>query len=224
MISVISPLFVLNKDLLEQTVLFFEDLKKGLSQEDEIIIVDNGSTIGRDKFIEIADIYIRTPKNLGYGVAINLGVKLAKEKYFLFPNNDMRVGADWSNKMLEKFHTDSKIGVVSCYGSHMIPSTDTAFNGIFWMIKRETWEEVGEFDKNFIGGAHDSDYCLRVVKNGWDIETAEFFYNHPKRRSTYSQPEFQKICPDPAFRHHCFKEKWGFNETEWYKQGIKNRS
>ena len=47
MFSIILPLCVLSDSLFETTKIFFEDLKKGMSEEDELIIVDNDSSVGQ---------------------------------------------------------------------------------------------------------------------------------------------------------------------------------
>ena len=77
MFSIISPLCVLSDSLFDVTKLFYEDLKQGMLEEDELIIIDNDSSIGQQEFSKIADTYIHLHKNLGYGGALNLGSKLA---------------------------------------------------------------------------------------------------------------------------------------------------
>ena len=222
MISIISPLVVLEQKLYDITVLFLEDIKAGMSLDDELIIVDNGSTIGREYYMNESDIYIHTPKPIGYGGALNLGMKVAKGNFFLIPNNDMRIGHDWSKKMLEVFENNPKVGIVSCHGPHMIPSTGSAFNGIFWMIRKEVVDDIGYFDIFQPRQPDDADFCLRAVAAGWDITTAEFFYDHPNRKSTHNQQNFDIAIKDSIqWKYGTFYDKWGIKEQNWYKKGLK---
>ena len=224
MISVIAPLVILDQKLLDTTKQFLLDIRAGMSADDEIIIVDNGSTLDITELVKMADIYVRTPKPLGYGGAMNVGAKISRARHIVFANNDMRVGPDWAQKMLEKFNSDPKIGIVSCHGPHMIPSTGTAFNGIFWMVRRKVIDDIGFFDVFYPREGDDSDFCLRAVASGWEIGTAEFFYDHPERKSTHNQALFDKLMQHSSQWEKCkFHEKWGFAEKEWYREGLKLR-
>ncbi|HCR36104.1 TPA: hypothetical protein DIU22_03635 [Candidatus Woesebacteria bacterium] len=224
MISVISPLVILNQRLFEITKQFLTDVRAGLSSEDEIIIVDNGSTVDMTELIKMCDIYVKMPKPIGYGGAMNIGAKISRADYVVFANNDMRVGPDWAQKMLEKFNSDPKIGIVSCHGPHMIPSTGTAFNGIFWMLNKKVLADIGYFDMLYPREGDDSDFCLRAVAAGWEISTAEFFFEHPERKSTHNQAEFDKLLENSSqLKCKKFHEKWGFNEINWYREGLKLR-
>ncbi len=225
MFTVIISLVILEKELLKKTKLFIDDLKAGMSKEDELIVVDNGSTLGRNYMQEIADIYVHTPKPIGYGSAFNLGIKLGKGDYFLIPNNDMRISSEWRKKLLEKFEKDEKIGIVSCHGSHMIETTGTAFNGIFWSVRKKVIEDIGYFDYFKPREGDDSDFCLRAIVAGWEIETAEFFYDHPERKSTHNQKCFNSLIKDSnQWQQDTFKDKWGFEEKEWYKKALEMRN
>lgn len=225
MISVISPLVILDKKLLDTTKQFLLDVRAGLCADDEIIIIDNGSTLDITELIGMADIYVRMPKPIGYGGAMNVGARISRAEYVIFANNDMRVGPDWAQKMVEKFDSDPKIGIVSCHGPHMIPSTGTAFNGIFWIVKRSVLDDIGYFDILYPRQGDDSDFCLRAVAAGYEIGTAEFFYDHPERKSTHNQEQFDNLMADSLqWKKPKFDEKWGFGEREWYKKGLEMRN
>lgn len=224
MISIISPLYVLNDELLEKTRLYFDDISKTINSDDEFIIVDNGSTVGRDEFINMADIYIRTPNNLGYGGAINLGMKLAKGDYLFFPNNDIRVSSDCISKMIEVFKKDPKIGAVSYEMSSVTGAWGIPFTGIFWGISRSVYDTVGLFDEQFeLGREQDTDYYYRLLVAGFDMSTAKFELIHD-RRSTYNQPEFiKKHGNNLNYYDSPFEKKWGFSHNDYYRRGIKDR-
>lgn len=44
-----------------------------------------------------------------------------------------------------------------------------AVSGSCMFIRRETWEQVGDFDEQFFAYQEDSDFCMRVRKKGWKV-------------------------------------------------------
>lgn len=44
-----------------------------------------------------------------------------------------------------------------------------AVSGSSMIIRRETWEEVGDFDETFFAYQEDSDYCYRTRQKGWKV-------------------------------------------------------
>lgn len=44
-----------------------------------------------------------------------------------------------------------------------------AVSGSCMFIKRETWEQVGDFDEQFFAYQEDSDYCKRAREKGWKV-------------------------------------------------------
>lgn len=44
-----------------------------------------------------------------------------------------------------------------------------AVSGSCMIIRRETWEEVGDFDETFFAYQEDSDYCYRIRQKGWKV-------------------------------------------------------
>jgi len=44
-----------------------------------------------------------------------------------------------------------------------------AVSGSCMFIRRETWEEVGDFDEQFFAYQEDSDYCKRAREKGWKV-------------------------------------------------------
>jgi len=223
--SVISPIVLLHENLLALTKSFTESVRKGMIDEDELIFVDNGSQIGSDWAKKEGDLYVSYHYPVGYGEAMNAGIRLSKGKYVVFANNDMTVGPDWAQKMEKVLESDPTIGIVSCNGQNMVPSTGIAFNGIFWAAKRELIEEVGFFPHLAPRQGDDSDFCLRAVAAGWNITYADFFFSHPERKQTHNQSTYNaSIRNSPQLKFQTFQEKWGFREQDWYREGLKRRN
>lgn len=68
----------------------------------ELILVDNGSTFGKDYF-DSADILIRNPENLGFAPGYNQGINLARGEYVIAMNNDILLWEGWLDTMIKDF-------------------------------------------------------------------------------------------------------------------------
>lgn len=71
----------------------------------ELIIIDNGSTLGCKScnYFKHADILIRNEKNLGFAPAVNQGVAVARGEFLLFLNNDLYIWENFLEDLLEVF-------------------------------------------------------------------------------------------------------------------------
>jgi len=91
--------------------------KATLNLTKEIIIVDNASDDGsvdfiKDKFPEVK--LIANKKNLGFGKANNLGLKIAAGEYILLINPDTLVAEDTFEKMIQFFNDTPAAGLAGC--------------------------------------------------------------------------------------------------------------
>lgn len=84
----------------------------------ELIVVDNGSTDGSNKYLTdcrlpTADRFrlVQNQSNLGFAPANNQGCDIAKGKYLLLLNNDTLVEPDFLNIMVEKMEKEKDLGV-----------------------------------------------------------------------------------------------------------------
>lgn len=113
-LSVITVTWNSEKNIAEQINSVFSGCK---AVECEEIVVDNGSKdktveLIKQKFSQVS--VIENDKNLGFGVANNKGVKLAKGRYILFLNPDMRVEEGSLDKIVDWMDKNSDAGIVSC--------------------------------------------------------------------------------------------------------------
>lgn len=101
------------KNLLEKLLNSIKEYSTGFSYE--IIVIDNNSQDGtiemiEDKFSDI--ILIKNKENLGVAPARNIGLKLAKGKYILILDADMRLKENSIQKMLKFMEESPTCGLV----------------------------------------------------------------------------------------------------------------
>jgi GT2 family glycosyltransferase len=100
-----------------------EDLAKGLpgilnslSQNDEIILVDNASDDGSPEFVRqrFPEVHlIKSNINIGFGGANNLGARDARGEYLAFLNPDTQVDPGWLDSLIKKLQSDPQLGMVT---------------------------------------------------------------------------------------------------------------
>jgi len=103
----------------------------------EIILVDNGSTDGTEKFIykNYPDVkFIRFSSNKGFSTACNTGVKEAKGDIIVLLNNDMLVEKDFLVFLVEHFD-DKKVFGVRPGLKWLNDKSDFDFNSFFIGIR-----------------------------------------------------------------------------------------
>src|SRR5581483_6095710 len=90
---------------------------KASSHELEVIIVDNSTKFQKNK----ANIQnykglrvIKNSKNLGYGGAVNIGIKHSSGNYILAINPDTIIFPNTIDKLLPYFKKFSKVGLIGC--------------------------------------------------------------------------------------------------------------
>ena len=80
----------------------------------EVIVIDNGSVDGSREMIEKDYPLVRlikNPKNMGFAVACNQGIKAAKGKYISLLNNDIEVESNWLTNLYEGMERHPECGM-----------------------------------------------------------------------------------------------------------------
>lgn len=98
-ISVIIPNYNGKKHLAH----LLPQLTKILDKEDEIIIVDNGSTDGSSEFVKknYGKVnLINLSQNKGFGFACNMGARKSRNDFLLFLNNDIYIEEDFISPLI----------------------------------------------------------------------------------------------------------------------------
>lgn len=120
--SIIIP--VCNRvDLTTQCLLHLAEVTKGCHYQ--VIVVDNASTDGTQKFLASlgGDIQvIRNTENLGFAKACNQGARAAKGKHLIFLNNDTIPHPGWLSALLDEVDLHSDVSIV---GSKLLYPNNT---------------------------------------------------------------------------------------------------
>tara|TARA_Y100000768_G_scaffold379700_1_gene355778 strand:- start:58 stop:960 length:903 start_codon:yes stop_codon:yes gene_type:complete len=177
-----------------------------------VVIIDNSNSDELEKIIlnyKNIDL-IKSSKNLGYGVANNLGVSKASTPFILIINPDILINEDAIRELFKNFLNDPQnIGILgpSLYDENMnkrtngtisyldqlngvkvsnlsnnIPSYNTCCKflmGCCYFMRKDFFNSLGGFDKNFFMYFEDNDLCDRTLKKGkyiMEVPSSKFIH------------------------------------------------
>ncbi len=174
----------------------------------ELIFVDNGSTDGTGAYLkalsrETGARVLANRRNLGFGPAINQGMRAAAGAYLVWLNNDAVVTTGWLERLSDCAERSSSTGAVGPHvnSDGLPPSRPRStpeqiaallamkknrrsrvvpwLTGFCLLLKRRAAEQVGLLDERFrMGTFEDYDYCLRLRQAGYRVVLAEDAYVH----------------------------------------------
>jgi len=224
-ISTIMPCYNTTKEIHDLTEMAVESIRE--AGETELIIIDNGSTFGVGYLKEVADVYVKNDKNIGYPAAVNQGLKAGSGDIFCISNNDVRV----PNNIFKVGRLILQAKKVGSVHFNML-AYDTPFDfgdktwktgkerwctSSFFMIKREALPK-GNYDLGYgMGGYDDWDFWHRVRHvNGWiTAYTTKSAYQHFGSWTLSKVPEELKSLKNREY----FKKKFGeYAEDIWAKK------
>jgi GT2 family glycosyltransferase/glycosyltransferase involved in cell wall biosynthesis len=200
----------------------------------ELIIVDNGSTDGTDRYLaSLPNLnVIHNRENVGVGKAWNQGIRAAKASYVAVINNDTVVSHHWLENLIAGFTVNKKLGVICPHFTtqQIAPDFDSkayqysqkplsisyerlpnAFHllvGFFFLAKKEIFEKIGMFDEQFeICLYEDADFQQRILKAGYKIGIINnVLIHHFGQRTVYTLPNWYKFEVENRKR---YIKKWG---------------
>lgn len=175
--KIIIPVWATDSETINITEATVESLRGH-----ELIIIDNGSSMGGGQLREWADLYIRNKTNLGYAKAVNQGLKLSDYPVAV-ANNDIRVSPNWANVVDDILGPD--IGTIhfrmTLYDEPFRLGTHT------WRTGKERWctgsffviNNPISFDENFLNSYDDWDLQVRTREQGFKtVYTTRACYQH----------------------------------------------
>ena len=167
-ISVILPIKLPadNEWLIELTEFAVNTMRMHTKKKFELIILESG---GRE-LKGLADVHIRCPAESNYVRDFNSGLEIASGKYIVRASNEILVGAEWLDALMEPFDRIPDCGISSISvveNGALIGSQECSrqiVEGIYGalMMFRAGWK----FDEAFIGPHADSDLIMRIYQAG----------------------------------------------------------
>jgi len=174
-----------------------ESLMKINYKNYEVILVDNNSTDTSIEFVKNtypSITIIKLNDNYGFAEPNNIGAKNAKGDYLLFLNNDTEVNADFIGEMVKVLKQDPKIAI--CQSLLLKSNGDVDSSGDFidtlgrayssknkvnevkkilsargasMMVRKDSFWDLGGFDKKFFASFEDVDLGWRAWIWGYKI-------------------------------------------------------
>lgn len=169
--SVVIPCWIIDEGLLKLTERCIHTLRD--TSDVEIIIIDNGSTIGQQFMKSEADYYIKNDVNKGYVAAVNQGLRDTDADYVVLTNNDIAFTDGWLDGLKALADNVPNCGAALPYMNDELISKDSiweeALVGSCFLMKHETIKRVGLFDERFFNRYGDADYAIRLWEVGLKI-------------------------------------------------------
>lgn len=191
MISIVTPVY-------KKTGLFLKNLKHNISfmQNCEVIVVnDNPQESIKEHLINLPIILIENKRNLGFGGAVNVGVKKTNGKFVMLLNSDVVLDNDSFKTALQHFKKNKSLFAIS-FAQKEKDESIVGKNIIFWkngfiqhrsspnrnpginawaeggacIIDKEKFNQLGGFDAIYSPFYwEDIDLSYRAWKSGYEV-------------------------------------------------------
>jgi GT2 family glycosyltransferase len=171
-------------------------LTKQTYEHFEVIVVDNSGT-RRARANDARMRVIANDRNVGFGAAINQGVRDSKSKYVATLNDDAAADTEWLERMVAVAEARPRAGMFASEvrmdgkldSAGMLIAADASSkqrghgedpgkfaavreallpSGSAALYRREMLDEVGLFDESFFLYCEDTDLGLRARRAGWE--------------------------------------------------------
>jgi len=159
---------------------WLDNIKDKVGNDDEIIVVNAGSSpIGIHKY-ELPIVRQDLVKNESFSNSMNAGLKLAEGDYVCIIGNDtFPVEKDWLDRLIAKQQETGAAIVAPVPDNPPLETYDRLklqdgsyfmFPAICWLMPKSTIKNVGLFDEKYkVGTYEDNDFCDRVRNLGGKI-------------------------------------------------------
>lgn len=187
----------------------------------ESYIVDNGSTDGTGEWASnSATITTLLPSNLGVSQGWNLGLRDLfvnyKAEHVLVIGNDTVLGP-WSYRWLLSFNLPFVSGVAVDKMAEIIEPHETYYgldphpDFSCFLIRRDCWEAVGQFDERMKHYCSDCDYHIRAHRIGVPLYKVcvPFFHERSSTMRLAPPQEKQEIAAQAEKDRAVFRSIYG---------------
>lgn len=187
----------------------------------ELLVVANAPAEPVEPLVEgtaPAVTVLATAERLGYGDAVNLGLRRAMGEVILLIDTSLEATGDWAAPLLAAF-SDPGVGVAGGWGvrsgnarqfEDAPPGEVDAVEGYCLAVRREVLREAGLFERRFRWYRNaDLDFSFQARAAGWRaIRTAPLpFTRHAHRGyAAFEEPELTRQSKRNFYR---FLNKWG---------------
>lgn len=202
------------------------------SSDGSIEFLKNWSSVNGNRRLILND------NNRGFAAANNQGLNIATGDFLVMLNNDTYVTPGWVRSLVNHLNRDTTIGLIGPvtnnigneakidipyadmsemlvksaaytrrHAGQLYPLRTVAFFCV--MMKRETFERVGQLDEAFgRGWFEDDDYCRRVERVGLRVVCAEDVFVHHHLSASFNKLKQQD-------RQELFEENKKIYEAKW---------
>ncbi|MBI5200366.1 MAG: glycosyltransferase family 2 protein [Elusimicrobia bacterium] len=222
------------RDLLDRTRRCLESVRAHSRPPYELVVVDNASQAPTRRWLEARARagelrLIRNEENRSFAASINQGMAAARSDLFVWLNNDAAVGPEWLERLSGCLRRNPGAGAAGPCTS-VPPAVEYArfpafaaawalrwdgrwksmrvLSGFCLAVTREAAEAAGPLDERFLWGEEDTDYCLRLRREGFSLLLARDVFVH-------HEGSVSRRLVDPAVRRKhnrsnraLLREKW----------------
>ena len=213
---------------------FIKSLKQFTPEMTQLLIFDNGSE-SKD-FVNIANQYFghalsdhkatltitHSDKNIGFGMAHNRNLNLAKTRYFAVLNDDIEFYENWSTpmvKILEENARAAQVGpktnVFNVLGIDKIGGWEDTENpeyceGSCFVMPTALAKKYALFDKKYAYHYfEDMDLSLRLRSDGYVLKNIDIKWQHLRGKTTIKLIEKNIDIPGSYIvNEYLFKKRW----------------
>jgi GT2 family glycosyltransferase/Tfp pilus assembly protein PilF len=189
---------------------------------------------------------IRNESNLGYSAGCNQALARSSGRYLVFLNNDTIVTEGWLDRLIAWALHEPRVGLVGPVTNAATEpqqvSADYAdlaglpefaarrrqekaghasrvdrLTGFCLLVRREVFEQVGNFDEQFgLGFFDDDDLCVRAREAGFHLLVAEDVFVHHFGNRTFRGLGID-CTKQIVSNFERFKNKWGSERAAGYR-------
>jgi len=212
-----------------------DDIQKNVSVPYEIIIICNSRDSQLVDFVTGLTGSVKfclNSTNVGVARSWNMGADMAEGSFLCFVNDDVRIGKDSVEKLLEYLVKNPDVGQVGpkgsvwvdCQHSHFVgierPEEGSAISGFMFMAREDVYRKVGGFDNAYSpAGYEEIDFGFAITNLGMKnvvIPNLDIHHNEHHGVSSFSSVIHylgKSISTEELHERNgrIFRKKWSNN-------------